>query len=525
MTEMTPLRRWLLLATVSAGLLLITLDNTILFTALPTLTEQLGATGTQSLWVINAYPLVIAGLLLGAGTLGDRHGHRRMFLIGLVIFGVASLAAAFAPRVEVLIAARAVLAVGAAAMMPATLSLIRISFRDERERNLAIAIWGSVSIVGAAIGPIIGGLLLRFFWWGSVFLINVPIVVIAIIATALIAPRASTDASQHWDLISSIQIMCALTGAVMTLKELAHTPPNWLIVGVAAVVSALGFWFFIRRQRRLPQPLLDFTIFSNRAFSAGVLAAALAMFTLGGFQLATTQRFQLVAGFTPLEAGALVAAAAIGSLPTALVAGATLHRVGLLPLIAGGFVIGLAGMVLTTAAFGVGLGLGWFIAGLLVTGAGLGLALGVASTAIVGNVPARRAGMAASVEEVAYEFGNLVAVTIVGSLLTFVYSLTVALPAGAPVEAGRSLVEALTVTQDPAVHTAAQAAYDRAYLVVMIVVAAILGLAAAGTAWLLRDHGPGTASQLSEMDENGVDGAGADVVAEGEAVTQDDSGR
>ncbi|WP_254077143.1 MFS transporter [Pseudomonas aeruginosa] len=158
--------RWVLLVTVAAGLLLIVLDNSVLYTALPTLTRELGATATQGLWIINAYPLVMAGLLLGTGTLGDRIGHRRMFLIGLVLFGVASIVAAYSPTAEILIGARAFLAVGAAAMMPATLALIRVTFEDDRERNIAIAIWGSLSVVGAALGPIIGGFLLGHFWWG-----------------------------------------------------------------------------------------------------------------------------------------------------------------------------------------------------------------------------------------------------------------------------------------------------------------------------------------------------------------------
>src|SRR5690606_31161072 len=202
--------RWVLLVTVAAGLLLITLDNTVLYTALPTLTRELHATSTQALWIINAYPLVMAGLLLGAGTLGDRIGHRQMFLIGLVLFGIASVLAAFSPTATILIAGRAFLAIGAAAMMPATLALIRLPFSDERERNLAIAIWGSVSVVGAALGPIIGGLLLQHFWWGSVFLINVPVVILAFVSTWLVAPSGERDRSKHWDMLSSLQALIAL---------------------------------------------------------------------------------------------------------------------------------------------------------------------------------------------------------------------------------------------------------------------------------------------------------------------------
>lgn len=293
-------RRWLLLVTVAAGLLLVTVDYSVLYTALPILSRELHASPTEGLWIINAYPLVMAGLLLGAGTLGDRLGHRRMFLGGLVIFGIASIAAAFAPSSTVLIGARAALAVGAAAMMPATLALIRITFVDERERNIAISIWGCIAIVGAALGPIIGGLLLARFWWGSVFLINVPVVVVAIIGTLIFAPSGSIEKEKPWDLASSLLALVALSALTLGIKHLAQAHPDWLGAGVAWLVAVGAGYVFVRRQTQLPHPLLDFSIFRNPAFSAGVIAAALTMFSVGGTQLATTQYFQLVAGFTPL---------------------------------------------------------------------------------------------------------------------------------------------------------------------------------------------------------------------------------
>ncbi|MCG3074101.1 MFS transporter, partial [Pseudomonas aeruginosa] len=173
--------RWLVLAIVSSALFLIIIDMTVLYTALPRLTHDLGATAAEKLWIVNAYPLVVAGLLPGAGLLSDRLGHKRLFLAGLPLFGLASLCAAFAPSAAALIAARAGLAVGAALMMPATLSIVRHVFQDERERALAIGIWASVASAGAALGPVVGGVLLEFFWWGSVFLINVPVVAIALL--------------------------------------------------------------------------------------------------------------------------------------------------------------------------------------------------------------------------------------------------------------------------------------------------------------------------------------------------------
>lgn len=243
-------------------------------------------------------------------------------------------------------------------------------------------------------------------------------------------------------------------------------------------------------------PLLDFAIFRNRAFLAGVLAAGFALFAIAGIQLVTTQRFQLVEGFTPLRAGFLVAAVAVGAFPTAMLGGAVLHRVGLLPLITGGLALGAVGTVLVLMNFSTSMGL--LVTGLIITGGGLGAAMSVASSAIMGNVPARRAGMASSVEEVSYEFGSLVAVALLGSLLTAVYSATIELPTGVSERARDSLDSALALAGEgaetnSALVTAASEAFDGAYLAVMIVVAAVLAVGALATGVLLRRHGPGSA--------------------------------
>ena len=489
--------RWLLLVTVAAGLLLITLDNSVLYTALPTLTRELHASSTQGLWIINAYPLVMAGLLLGTGTLGDRIGHRQMFLIGLVLFGVASLVAAFSPSANILIAARAFLAVGAAAMMPATLALVRVTFTVERERNFAIAVWGSLAVVGAALGPIVGGFLLEHFWWGSVFLINVPVAIAAFIATLLVAPKGETDHSKPWDLVSSLQALVALSALVIAIKETAHAGQSWLVPAGALVVAIVASIVFVRRQHRLTFPLLDFSIFRNAAFTSGVMAAAFAMFAIGGIQLVTTQRFQLVAGFSPLEAGLLVSVAAVGSLPTALLGGAFLHRIGLRYLISGG--LAAATLAVLLATWGLTHGLGWLIGGMALTGAGVGAAMSVASTAIVGNAPVHRAGMAASVEEVSYEFGSLLAVAFLGSLLSAIYTFSVVLPAGAPEAVRDSMGAALDLAAQAGadgqpILDAASHAFDHGYVTVMYVIAAVLAFGSVATAVLLRNYGPGSQS-------------------------------
>ena len=490
-----------MLAIVSSALLLITLDNTVLYTALPRLTEDLEATTSQSLWIINAYPLVIAGLLPGSGALGDRLGHLRIFQYGLVIFGLASLLAAFSPTAGVLIAARAGLAVGAAAMMPATLALIRISFPIERERNVAIAIWAAVSLVGMAAGPIVGGLLLEFFWWGSVFLINVPIVLAASVAILLAGPANVADPSRRWDWLSSAQIMAGLSASVLALKSLAETEVSWLTVVVSAVIAASALTLFTRRQARLArgeheyldQPLIDFTVFRNRAFSAGVIAAGISIFAIMGIQLAGTQRYQLVEGFSPLQAGLLVSALAVGAMPLSLLGGAVLHRTGLLVLIGGGIGLATLGAGITALAAARDT-FSLLIIGLLVVGAGLGASMSVASTAIMGNVPPQRAGMAASLEEVSYEFGGLVGVAVLGTLLNFAYLHLFSPPAGAGDFRGQAPAEALQST-DPAVIAAAGEAFDGAFVIVLLTVTLFLAAAAALTALLLRRYTPGTASQ------------------------------
>ncbi|ASO20498.1 DHA2 family multidrug resistance protein-like MFS transporter [Actinoalloteichus hoggarensis] len=477
-----PAHRWTVLLTVSLGLLLISVDMTVLYTALPTLTADLHADASEKLWIINAYPLVMAGLLMGAGTLGDRVGHRRMYLTGLLVFGVASAAAAYATSPAILIAARAFLAVGAAAMMPATLSLIRTTFDDERERNIAIAIWGSVSVCGAALGPIVGGLLLEHFWWGSVFLINLPIVVVALVLTVLVAPGGGgAGADKPWDPLASVQIMVGLVGLVYAIKEATNPAPSLFAVGVATLAAVLGFWLFVRRQRGRAYPLIDFALFRDPRILIGVVAAAAAMFTTAGVQLILSQRLQLVLGDSPLQAGLILAAFALGSLPVGVLAGARLHRVGARALITGGLLtstLGVAGLLLVGTVGRLAV-----VLCLVVIGAGVGVAMTAASAAIVGNAPAHRAGMASSVEEVSYELGSLTGVAILGSALTSVYARAVVLPAGTPAEAAdgmdqaRAAAAGMPAEQAGPLIDAAVSAFDGGYRVTLAIACAALAAA------------------------------------------------
>ncbi|SDL92364.1 MFS transporter, DHA2 family, multidrug resistance protein [Corynebacterium mycetoides] len=447
--------RWLLLSVLSAGLLLTGLDNSIMYTALPTIEAELGATPTQSLWVINAYPLTVAGLMLGTGTLGDKVGHARMFVAGLAAFGAASVACAYAPAPELLIAARGLLGVGAAAMLPATLALIQQTFTDERERNTAVGIWASVATVGTAAGPLVGGFMLEHFWWGSIFLVNVPLVLLALAAVALLRPGNHPHALARWDAPSTL-----LSIATLTCFTLAIKGQLWF-----AVPAALGAWLFARRQRRLDQPLLTADIFRNRIFTGGVAAAGLSYFGFAAVELLTAQRFQVVAGFSPLEAGAIVSAIVVASLPSSIIGGMILHRVGFVPLVSGGMMVAAAG---TLAAAANVENMPAFVIAMLCVGAGIGCVFSVASTAIVGSAPAHREGMAASVESISYEMGALVGVAVLGTAMGALRTRFTAAGVG------------LTGASD--------GPYDLAYAVVLTIIAGLLLANAAVCAWLFRGN-------------------------------------
>ena len=445
--------RWLLLMMVGLGLLLVTVDITILLTALPVLTHELHASAAEGLWIVNAYPLFSTGLLLGAGTLGDRIGHRRMYLVGLVIFGLASLMAAYAASVAVLVLARVLQAVGASAMLPATLALIRVGFADERERALAISVWACLSLVGAILGPLLGGWLLGHFHWGALFLVNVPIIAVAWLGTWFVAPEQRNPNADPWDLPSSVLALLALSSLVLAIKTATHPPIDLGLLGTALATGLVAGLAFVRRQRRLTHPLLDFSLFRNPAFAAGVLGAVSVTFTTGGVLLGVSQRFQWVAGYTPLQSGLLASVLFIGTLPSSILGGLWLHHIGLRRLIAGGLAVGALGMLVAAQALpwhrsGLSAaheGLGWLVTGLLLAGLGLGATISVASTAIVESAPPHRAGMASSVEEVAYEFGALLSIALLGSLLTGLYTVFVQLPPGVDAAAARSISAALDI--------------------------------------------------------------------------------
>jgi len=501
---MSQRNRWLVLAVVSSALFLIVIDMTVLYTALPTLTLELAATATEKLWIVNAYPLVVAGLLPGLGTLGDRLGHKQMFMAGLAVFGLASLCAAFAPSPAALIAARVLLAVGAAMMMPATLSLIRLTFTDDRERSLAIGIWAAVASGGAALGPVVGGLLLEYYWWGSVFLINVPVVMVALAASALLLANRPGDADRPWDFLASVQIMVGLVGLIYAIKEVSKREPSWGIAALALAIGLLGMAVFVRRQRRSSHPLIDFSLFADPRFSSGVATALVASGALIGVELVFSQRLQLVLGHSPLEAGLLILPIPAAAFIAGPLTGIALSRARPINIL-------WWSLLLTGLALAVFLlvhkesTLVWLFP-LAVMGFGVGAAMTAASSTIMLSAPVERAGMAASIEEVSFELGGALGVALLGSLMSALYTYAMILPDGVAIagEARDSLDEALMLAeglatdQSARLASLARAAFDQAFVGV-IAAAIVLLLFAAAAIGFKSAAAPGRDEQRSDI--------------------------
>ena len=275
------IRRWSALGVLTLAVLLIGIDGTVLALATPFISRDLDATGIQILWIGDIYSFVLASLLITMGGLGDRIGHKKLLLWGATAFAVVSAATAYAPSAELLIAARASQGIAGATLAPATLALIRGIFAEPRERTLAVGIWASAFSAGAAFGPILGGVLLEHFWWGSVFLINVPVMVVLVIGGIALVPEHRNPDPGPWDLASVLLSMAGILGVVYAIKEAAAQGFH-LDVALAALVGAGALTLFVRRQLTLPHPLIDVRLFGNRAFTGVVSANLLSVLGLSG---------------------------------------------------------------------------------------------------------------------------------------------------------------------------------------------------------------------------------------------------
>lgn len=473
-------RRWIAFFLISSALFLIVIDMTVLYTVLPTLTHELHANASEKLWIINAYPLVVAGLLPTAGMLSDRIGHKKMLITGLPLFALASLCVAFSPNPEILIAARVFLAVGAAIMMPATLSIIRHIFTEPQERSLAIGIWSAVAAGGAAVGPLVGGLLLEYFWWGSVFLINVLVIMLVLPFSVSLIPSCSGSDKRAIDFLGSVLILVGLVGLIYALKELSKPSFSLVEFCTSAFIGAIFMLFFILLQRKRSQPMLDFSLFSNRLFSAGVLIAVITMSVIVGIELVLSQRLQLVLRLTPLQAALCILPIPIGSVFASPLAGLLLPRFGERLTTVVGFIltlIGVMGIVLFYESYLI-----FLLINLFMIGIGMGMVFTTSSSTIMLNAPDEKSGMAASIKDVAYELGNVLGVTILGGMMTTIYSITLLVPEQARMDARvyDSIDEALSVAstldkdQAQVLIMEANKAFDTSFVIVLITIVCIL---------------------------------------------------
>ncbi|MFF2194030.1 MFS transporter [Streptomyces sp. NPDC058157] len=413
--------RWVVLAVLCVSLVLVALDATILHVAVPAVTEDLRPGSQELLWIVDAYPLVCAALLILFGTLGDRVGRRRILLLGYTLFGVASAIAALAGDAQVLIGARALLGVGGAMIMPATLSILRQVFPDRRERALAIGIWTAVAAIGAASGPVLGGFLVQHFWWGSVFLINIPLMALILPLGRWLLPESRGAADGPWDVLGALMAAGGVLGVVLGVKRIGAerqlADPQAL---VPLVLGAVLLVLFVRRQKRREHPLIDMRMFSRAAFSTSVGCIVLAMLALVGLELIAVQYLQLVLHLSPLETGLRLLPLTFAAMAAGATGSYTLQRVGPRAMVSLGFVL-TAGAVLLLTLMGQHDRPALLTVGFVLLGFGLQTTLFAAYESMLSEAPVEAAGGAASIGETSYQLGAGMGIALLGSVMNAAY--------------------------------------------------------------------------------------------------------
>jgi MFS transporter, DHA2 family, multidrug resistance protein len=423
-------REWIGLAVLALPCLLYAMDLTVLNLAVPHLSADLRPSSTQLLWIVDIYGFLAAGSLVTMGTLGDRIGRRRVLLIGAAAFGATSLLAAWSTSAAMLIAARALLGVAGATVAPSTLSLIRNMFLDQRQRTVAVSVWITSFSVGGAIGPLLGGVLLEWFWWGSVFLLAVPVMAVLLVLGPLLLPEFRDPRAGRPDLVSAALSVAAVLAVVYGLKQLTRDGPGWppalsIVAGVAAGVV------FVRRQHRLADPLLDLQLFRTTAFTAALTTNMLSFFVGFGTLLFIAQYLQLVLGLSPLAAGLWMLPSSAGFILGSMLTPALARRIRPAFVMAGGLTLGAAGLGLFTQLGSVA-GLGILVTGSVVFSLALAPVDTLATDLAVGSAPPERAGAASALAETSAEFGGALGIAILGVIGTGIYrsQLAGALPAG-----------------------------------------------------------------------------------------------
>jgi MFS transporter, DHA2 family, multidrug resistance protein len=436
-------REWIGLAVIALPCLLYAMDLTVLNLAVPHLSADLRPSSAQLLWIVDIYGFLVAGLLITMGTLGDRIGRRRLLLGGAGAFGVASVLAAFSTSAEQLIAARALLGVAGATLAPSTLSLIRNMFLDERQRTFAIGVWIASFSAGGAIGPLAGGVLLERYWWGSVFLLAVPVMALLLVAGPLLLPEYRDPEAGRLDLASAGLSLAAVLLVIYGLKQLAQDGLGWppalsILAGLAVGVR------FARRQQTSAEPLLDLSLFANRAFSAALATNILGFFVAFGAFLFIAQYLQLVLGLSPLQAGLWTLPSAGGFIVGSLLTPPLVHRVRPALVMAGGLALAAVGFGLLTQLNSAS-GLAVLVPGSVVFSLGLAPVFTLATDLAVGAAPPQRAGAASAISETSSEFGGALGIAILGSVATAIYrsQVTDAVPAGVPPQAAAAARDTL----------------------------------------------------------------------------------
>lgn len=479
-------REWAALATLMLPLLLIAIDNTVLNFALPQISLEFTANAALLLWIVDAYPLVLAGLLVTMGSLGDRLGRRRMLLIGSTGFAVVSALAAFAPTGEMLVAARAVLGFFGAMLMPATLSIIRNIFTDRDQRRVAIAIWAAAFAAGAAFGPLVGGLLLDRYDWGSVFLIAVPVLIPALIFIPLFVPESKDPAPGPVALLDPALSIATLAPIVFSIKSLAHHGVNSSALGALVLGLAAGAWF-IYRQLRGRYPMLDLRLFSSPSFTGSVLSNLLAVFSLIGFLYFAAQHLQLVLELRPLEAGLVFLPGALAMVVAGLIVVPVARRIPGHRIVASSLLLSASGYVVVVV-FAQGASALVIGSAFVILALGLGGVETLTNDNIIAAVPPHKAGAASAISETAYEIGAVLGTAVLGTILATSYRTTIQLPDGLTLEqravAGETLGGAVSVADDlppAAAHAlldSAHHAFDSGAVMTGVVAVVVMTLAA-----------------------------------------------
>jgi MFS transporter, DHA2 family, multidrug resistance protein len=502
-------REWIGLAVIAVPCLIYAMDLTILHLAIPTIAAEFKPSATQLLWMVDIYGFMVAGFLITMGTLGDRIGRRKLLLIGAAAFGATSALAAFASSAPMLIVARGLLGIAGATLAPSTLSLLRNMFLDDRERTFAIGVWVACFSAGAALGPLVGGVLLSMFWWGSVFLINVPIMLALAVLGPMVLPEFRDPNPGRLDLASALMSLVAVLSMIYGFKQMAEGSGVLLVAPPILLGLTVGA-LFVRRQLTAREPLLDLALFGSRAFAATLSINVLAIFVAFGVFFFVAQYFQLVLGLDPFMAGLWTAPGGLASVAGSMLVSPLVRLVRPARIIAAGFLLAAFALLLLSQADGPG-DFWLILSGYVLMAFSFGPLGALTTDLVMTSVPPAKAGAASGISETSFEFGAALGIALLGSLITALYgqsmeaALAGATASGLADGARDTLAGAVALAKqlpdgDAArLLAAARGAYVEAFTVTAAL-CAIIALAGAAIALISLDRGqPGEAVRAESV--------------------------